>query len=278
MMMTKLATKPPQLTAIVIAKNEAKMISNCLQTLQWCDELLVIDNGSSDQTAKLAEDFGAKVIGFESQSFARLRDEGLKRAQHDWVFYLDADERVTPTLAKEIQVQLETTQAGALRIRRTNICYGKEFRHGGWQKDYVTRVFQKKLLAGWTGKVHESPVFDGGVATLQTPLIHLTHRNTTGGLKKTMHWTKIEAELLVKAKVSSVGFKTILRKGLLEFWRRAIWQRGYQDGTQGLIEALVQAINKFLIYIQVWELQQRPPLADQYQQLEADITKLWEQQ
>ncbi|MGD9129806.1 MAG: glycosyltransferase family 2 protein [Candidatus Woesebacteria bacterium] len=267
--------KNNQITAIIIAKNEEKMIKNCLKTVLWCQEILIIDNGSTDDTVKIAEDFRAKVISMELNSFAKLRNTSLKRVKTDWMFFIDADERVTPTLAKEILVQIETCKCSALRMKRKNICYGHEFKHGNWDKDFVTRIFKTDKFKTWYGDIHESPSFEGKVQDLQTTLIHLTHRNTTDGLRKTINWTKIEAELLFKANIKPVTFKTILRKGIMEFIRKAIFAKGYKDGLAGLIEALVQAINKFLIYIQVWEMQQKPSLADQYEKYELKIKNLW---
>lgn len=264
------------ITAVIIAKNEEQILLNCIKTLNWVDEIIVIDSGSTDNTTKVAEDSGAKVIHFGLSSFARLRNEALKHIQTDWLFYIDADERVTPTLAKEILVHLETNAAQALSIKRKNICYGEELSHGGWDDDVVTRVFEKKTFKQWEGRVHESPIYDGKTLLLHTPLIHLTHRNTQQNLIKSAAWTNIEAELLHKSGVSSVSFFTIMRKGLMEFFRRAIVKTGYKDGLTGLIEALVQGINKMLIYIQVWEMQQVPPLEDKYHKREIEIKKLWE--
>jgi (heptosyl)LPS beta-1,4-glucosyltransferase len=151
----------PSITAVIIAKNEEQMIANCLETLRWCDEIVVVDSGSDDATVSLAENLGARVINFKSTHFDKLREEGHKRTKTDWVFYVDADERVTPILAKEIMVQLETSSASAIRMRRENILYGSHFNNGGWQEEFVTRVFRRKDLKGWKGIIHESPVFEG---------------------------------------------------------------------------------------------------------------------
>ncbi|MBD3250097.1 MAG: glycosyltransferase [Candidatus Pacebacteria bacterium] len=265
------------ITVIILAKNEQQMLENCLRTVKWADQILVLDNGSTDETARIAEDFGARVISFSHSSFARLRNEPLKHIETDWVFYLDPDERVTPTLAKEILVNLETDQADILSFNRKNICYGQVFEHGGWENDVVTRAFKKTALQEWQGDIHESPVYEGRQILLHTPLIHLTHRNTTDGLKKTVQWTAIEARLLYEAGVSKVSFLTLVRKGLMEFLRRAVFKKGYKDGLPGLIEAVVQGINRVLVYIQVWELQQEPDLEDQYRQHELKITRQWSQ-
>ncbi|PIR61939.1 MAG: LPS biosynthesis protein, partial [Candidatus Pacebacteria bacterium CG10_big_fil_rev_8_21_14_0_10_44_11] len=130
------------MTAVVIAKNEALMIEACLETLQWCTEVLVIDNGSTDATADLAEKRGAQVISFKHQSFARLRTEALKAVATDWLLYIDADERVTPELAKEIMVRVETGNWAALAFLRQNYFFGQLFRHGGWETDTVIRAFK----------------------------------------------------------------------------------------------------------------------------------------
>jgi glycosyltransferase involved in cell wall biosynthesis len=273
------AVKPavdPQLTAVIIAKNEAEMIGYCLDTLWWCSEVLVIDSGSSDQTAKIAEKAGARVISFAHQSMAKLRNEALKQVKTKWVFYVDADERVTPTLAKEIMVQLETEQPTALMMRRQSIHYGQIMRYGGWQNDQVVRVFSLEHLQGWVGKVHESPQFNGQAVGLHAPLIHLTHRNTLAGLKKSIAWTPIEAELLYKADAPPVKFFTIVRKGVMEFLRRALLRRGYKDGQVGWIESLVQGINRSLVYLQLWEKQQKPPIDTKYKHIEAQIGRMWQ--
>lgn len=266
------------ITAVIIAKDEERMIENCINTLKWCDQVMVIDPGSQDRTAEIAEALGAKVIGFEHQSFARLRNKALQQVTTEWIFYIDADERVVPALAKEIMVQLETSDSKVFSFARQNICYGKKLSHGGWSNDQVTRLFAVDNLEKWTGSIHESPVFSGEASLLVTPLIHLTHRNTTDGLKKTISWTKVEAQLLYKADCPKVTFLTLIRKGSMEFLRRGIFQRGYRDGVEGLIEAVVQGINRVLVYIQVWELQQKPSLEDKYQRQEEDVNKLWSEE
>ena len=268
----------PRITAIILTRNEEAMIENCLGTLSWCDEVLVIDDSSTDQTAQKAESLGARVVEFAHPSFARKRNEALKHAEGDWLFYIDADERVTPTFAKEVLVKIETGAAPVLSCQRKNYAYGHLFRHGGWGQDVVTRIFQKSALEDWQGVVHESPVFQGEVEQLRSPLIHLTHRSTEENLRKSADWTKIEAELLHRAGEKRVTLLTIFRKGWMEFFRRAVVKRGYKDGLAGLIEALVQGINRMIVYIQVWELQQQPSLPERYEQQEAELTELWQQE
>lgn len=270
-------SKSASISALIIAKNEETMIGNCIATLSWCKEVIVIDDGSTDTTRDIAENLGAHVISFKHSSFSRLREEALKRAKSDWVFYVDADERVTPTLAKEIQVMIETSDASAFRVQRENIYFGKRFQAGGWQDDWVERVFKKDALEGWFGEVHESPRYSGTCIDLKTKLIHFTHRDVVSGLFKTASWTPMEAEALFKAGVPKVTFWTLLRKGCMEFFRRALVQKGYRDGMEGLVEALIQGINRMLVYMQVWELQQKPSIPERYAAKESQIAELWKQ-
>jgi glycosyltransferase involved in cell wall biosynthesis len=267
-----------KITAIILAKNESSMIEGCLNGLNWCDEIIVVDNGSTDDTVEKAEQLGARVISFSHSSFARKRNEALKHAKNDWVFYIDADERITPTFAKEVMVHLETGKAKVLEMDRENYCYGFEFKFGGWQEDKVTRIFHKSALREWTGQIHESPVFEGEAIKIHSSIIHLTHRSTEDNLRKSADWTKLEAELLYKAGVKPVTLFTLLRKGFMEFIRRAFIKKGYRDGMAGLVEALVQAINRMIVYIQVWEFQQKPSIPERYEKKEAEIKKLWKQE
>ncbi|HNV45323.1 glycosyltransferase family 2 protein [Candidatus Woesebacteria bacterium] len=265
-----------KITAVIIAKNEEAMLPACLETLAWCDEILLIDCASTDKTTQVAEKYGARVIGFDHPSFAKIREKGLESVTTDYLFYVDADERVTPALAKEILVHLENQDCQVMNINRENICYGRKFHYGNWQNDQVIRVFHKDSLKGWQGEIHESPIYSGHVCQLSHKLIHLTHRSTQENLIKSANWTIKEASLLAASEQTKpVTFFTILRKGFMEFYRRAFKYQGRKDGLAGLIEALVQGINRMLVYIQVWELQQKPSLADRYHKQEMQIKKLW---
>lgn len=263
------------ITALIIAKNEEKMIQACLETLSFCQKIIVLDTGSTDKTVSIAESYNCQVVGFAHESFSKLREKAQSMVETDWLFYVDADERVTPALAKEILIHVENDDCHAMTINRKNICYGQKFSFGNWQNDSVTRVFKKENLLSWQGEIHESPIFKGTEIKLQHELIHLTHRNTQDNLRKSAEWTIKEATALAAASVKAITISTILRKGLMEFYRRAIKYQGYKDGMAGIIEALVQAMNRMIVYIQVWELQQKPSIKDRYEKEEQEIKNLW---
>ncbi len=269
--------KKAAITAIILARNEAEMLPGCLKTLAWCKEIIVIDDGSSDNTSEIAENAGCKVISFKHQSFARRREEGAKFAAHDWILYIDADERIIPELAYEIQTVTSEMNYSAYQMNRENFFFGKIFQHGGWESDTVTRLIDRRKLRGWKGDIHESPLISGDVGILKTKLLHFSHRTIVSGLYKTAAWTPIEAQLLAKADNTKITFAVIIKKGLGEFWRRAIKNQGYRDGNMGLMESLIQAINRMLVYLQVWELQQTPPIKELYTVKEREVEILWEQ-
>ena len=275
--MLKMKDKP-KISVVILTKNEAEMLPGCLATLSWCDEVILIDDNSTDGTVEIAENHGARVISFSHPSFARRRMEGKKHAQHEWIFYVDADERVTPALAEGlINLVSADKSVRAISFLRENYFYGQKMNHGGWQDDWVTRFFKKESLKKWYGTIHESPVFEGRLVRLSGAVLkHFSHRSTVDGLKKTIKWTPKEAQALVKALDETPKFKTILKKGLGEFWRRAIKNGGYKDGQVGLIEALIQAINRMLVYTQVWEQKQKPPINEVYKILEEQVKLEWE--
>jgi glycosyltransferase involved in cell wall biosynthesis len=274
---------PATIAALIIAKNEEEMIANCIETLRWCDEIIVINNESADATVGIAHRLGAKVVT-ASGTFAELRNQGLAKAKTDWVLYVDADERVTPALAAEIKkvigASLEesvVTPPTSYLINRQNILYGSYLQHGGWEEDGVVRLFNRESLKTWVGSVHEHAEVSGHQGTLKQSLIHFTHRSVVSGLAKTIEWTPIEADLLYQAGTPPVTVRTLLRKGLMEVWRRAVVKKGYRDGAVGWIEALIQGMNRVLVYMQVWEKQQKPTLPERYQQYEKAIHTLWKQ-
>lgn len=265
------------LTAVIIALNEAEMIGSCIDTLHWCSEIIVLDNGSTDDTVAIAKKKGAQIATTSKNSFAEIRNHALQYVKTEWVIYVDADERITPELAQEIISGIETNKADVFSFNRLNILLGTAMKHGGWEKDEVTRVFKKSMIGDWFGEVHESPRVLGKSVKLVNVLYHLTHRSIAANLQKTIVWTPIEAKLLVKALNYRVTPFTVLRKSILEFVRRGIIKSGYRDGEAGLVEALMQAVNVALIYLQIWEFQNKDVINNTYNKIDRQILESWKE-
>lgn len=265
-------------TAVILTKNEESMLPGCLATLSWCEVVIVVDSGSSDNTVGLAKKAGSLVISTDSNSFAQRRNIALKSVKTEWLLYVDADERVTPELANSIKDCVINEKISAGLLHRKNYFYGVNLQHGGWDEQPLTRLFRVSSLTEWTGEVHETPHFTGSSTVLTGELWHFSHRSVTDGLIKTTAWTPVEARLLFESGVAPVTPWTIARKMVGEIYRRGFKWGGYKDGATGWMEIWVQAINRALVYLQVWELQQHPPIPQTYQELEKNIQQQWKTQ
>lgn len=270
-----LTSTEPTITAIIIARNEEEMIANCLETLRWTDEIIVLDTGSHDRTQEIAQRQGAKVSQATGSNFAQWRNEAAKLVTTDWMIYIDADERVTPTLAKAIQGRLRRPEFDAFTLGRNNINYGKWMQHGGWDNDRLLRIFKTKQLKGWQGEVHEHAEIVGRIGDIEEPLVHLTHRSVYDGLRKSIDWTDVEAQLLLAANHPPVGPLRLIKIVVFDFVKRLVFKMAWKDGQEGVIEAMNQSMNRFLVYTRLWELQQQPPLPTRYDRIEKQIQKLW---
>lgn len=250
-----------KLSVIIIARDEEEMIKDCLESIKWANEIILVDSGSVDKTIEIAKKYDAKVVNIvsEKMELSRWRNAGLKAATNSWILYLDADERVTPELRKELQDTRNDTKYAAYEIPRRNYYLGQEMRYGGAWPSYVKRFFQKKYLKRWERELHEDPVFEGQLGTLKNPLLHFTHRDLSSMIEKTREWSKIEARLLYQANHPPVAWWRILRIMLTEFWHRGIKLQGWRDGTVGWIEVIFQMFSRFITYARLWEMQQKKP-------------------
>lgn len=263
------------ISVIIITLNEEGMIANAIASVPFASEIIVVDSGSTDNTVEIAKRDGAKVVETKGGSFADWRNKGLKEATSDWILYLDADERVTPKLAREITETIRFTSNTSFILNRNNIHFGRWMRHGGWETDKLVRLFERRSLKTWGGQVHEHAEVMGAQGELREPMVHLTHRNLADGLRKSVSWTDIEAKLLLKADAPKVTPITLIRKTLMEFIRRLVFKKGYKDGMEGWVESMQQAINRFFVYERLWELQQKPTLEERYDRYEKEIMKMW---
>jgi glycosyltransferase involved in cell wall biosynthesis len=242
-----------KISGIIIAKNEAKMIGDALDSLSFCDEIIVIDNDSVDKTREVAESHGAKVYELNSRDFSELREFGLRHAQGDWVLYLDADERVDEILKESIQKAIsENLEYSAYFLKRKNYYFGKH----EWPKiEKMERLFNKESLKGWKGKLHESPIFEGGAGQLDGFILHFTHRDLESMLNKTIDWSSAEALLRYNAGHPKMTWWRFPRVMTTAFLNSYIKQKGYKAGVVGVVESMYQAFSAFIAYAKLWELQ-----------------------
>ncbi len=242
-----------KLSAVIITKNEEQVIEKALQSVSFCDEIVVVDNSSTDKTVEIAKKNNAKVFSFTSSDFAKSRNYALEHVTSDWILYVDADERVTTQLAESIKnIISEDSNYSAFIIKRKNFYLGKYL----WPKvELLERLFKKSKLKGWYGVLHESPKVDGKIGILDGYLEHYTHRDLSFMLAKTISWSKTEAKLRYKANHPKMIWWRFPRVMIPTFFEYYVKQKGFRLGTVGLIESMYQMFSIFLTYARLWELQ-----------------------
>lgn len=240
-----------KITVAIITFNEEEMIVDSLKSADWADEIVVVDSGSSDKTLELARGFKVEIYSLKTQDFASLRDYALSKAKGEWIFYLDADERVTKELKEEIKSVLRSPSFFAYKVRRKNYYFGKSWPY----IEKIPRLFKKEVLKGWFGVLHESPKINSEVGQLKNYLLHYTHRNISSMVEKTNKWSNIEADLRFKAKHPKMTWWRFFRIMLTTFWEYFITQRGFRAGTVGFIESIYQSFSSFITYAKLWEKQ-----------------------
>ena len=243
-----------KITAILIARNEEKMIGDALESVSFCDEIIVVDNGSIDKTKEIAEKAGAKVYPIKTDDFSELRNFGLSKAEHDWTLYIDADERINDELKDSIKKNIaENFKYSAFLLRRKNFYFGKH----EWPKiEKMPRLFKKDKLTKWQGKLHESPVVDGEIGEIKDGFIlHFTHRDLESMLNKTIEWSTQEAMLRYNSGHPQMTWWRFPRVMLTAFFDSYIKQGGYKAGAIGVVESVYQSFSMFITYAKLWELQ-----------------------
>lgn len=257
---------PKNISIIIIAGNEEKMILDCLKSSAWAGEIVLIAANSTDDTVKIARNFLPRIKIYQThdeynKNFSKWRNLGYSHAGESWILYVDADERVTLQLQREIleTIHNDDPAYSYYVIPRANYYLNHRVKFGGSSPDYVKRLFRKKYFKGFTGKLHEEPLVKGNLSYLKNHLLHYTHRDLTTMLHKSLAWTDMEAKELNKNNHPQVVWWRFIRMILSKLYFRLIRQQMYRDGTVGWISAIFESFDTFMIYARLWELQQKPP-------------------
>src|SRR5581483_6495335 len=211
---------------------EAAHIAGCLDSLAFCDERIVVDGGSDDDTAAIAEARGARVVvSPEWPGFGPKKNFALSLAVGRWVLSLDADERVSPALAREIEGAIASGQADAYEMPRLSRFCGREMRHSGWYPDYVLRLFKRGNARFSDDAVHERVISDGQVGKLREPLLHQPVARLEDALSRMDRYSTAGADMLV-ASGRRVTFMSGILHGLWTFLRTYVLRAGFLDGRE----------------------------------------------
>jgi len=245
------------LSAIVLTRNEERNIVDCLRSLSWADEVLVLDSGSEDATVALAQEMGARVETRPFDNYPRQRNAALELARGEWVFFVDADERASEELAGEVRKAIAEGEADGFWVPRHNYIFGRLIRHAGWYPDYQLRLFRRhKGRYDESREVHELVMLDGPQGYLENPLIHYNYEDIGQFIERQNRYTEMEAAYLFRG-----GARAKVRNFIIqpcrEFRRRYITLQGYKDGRHGLFLSLLMAYYEGVKYAKLWRLQRR---------------------
>ncbi len=221
------------LSAVVLTKNEEKNIADCVASLRWADEAVVLDSFSQDGTVEAAREAGAIVIQNHFQNYAQQRNAAMDRVEADWILFVDADERVTPELAEEIQSLLVEEREEVLWwIPRHNYIFGRLTKGAGWYPDYQPRLLRRGHVH-WERPVHEIAVADGSEGQLDHPLIHYNYDDLADFKARQERYNEIDARILYDEGVHPRIY-TPYTQCLRQFWWRFVTLGGLRDGLHGL--------------------------------------------
>ncbi|EKE77470.1 glycosyl transferase family protein [Gallaecimonas xiamenensis 3-C-1] len=243
-----------RLSAVIITKNVAQDLPQCLASLDFVDEIVVLDSGSSDQTLALAEAAGAKV--FQSQGwpgFGPQRQLAQQHAQGEWLFWIDADEVVTPELKAAILAAIEDSTPGVVyRANRLSDFFGRFIKTSGWYPDRIVRLYRRSEYRYDDALVHEKVACQGAkVKDLPGHLLHYTTGDFTSYLQKSVRYANDWAEGKAK-RGKKAGLLSACLHGLAAFLRKFVLQRGFLDGKHGFLLAMFTAHYAFNKYAALW--------------------------
>lgn len=244
------------LSVIIITKNEEEHISRCLESVNWADEIIVLDSGSSDNTVELCRDNTNKVFITDWPGFGIQKQRALDKASHDWVLSLDADEQVSPDLRAEIEQAMQNNQLVGFEIPRLSSYCGRQMLYGGWRPDYVLRLFRRDSGFFTDTVVHERIIVKGEIGKLTYPLLHEAFVNLDEVLHKVNCYSTLGAEMLFQKGVRSSIGKAIF-KGIWTFIKTYCIKAAILDGRQGLMLSISNAEGTYYKYLKLLELQNR---------------------
>ncbi|MDI1362010.1 glycosyltransferase family 2 protein [Methylotenera sp.] len=249
--------KSLSLSVIIITKNEAHDIRDCLTSVAWADEIIVLDSGSTDETLSIAREFTSLVYtSADWQGFGVQKNRALAYATKDWVLSLDADERIDATLQSEIQDVLKSPQFDIYFMPRLSSFCGRFIQHSGWRPDYVARLFKRDSAKFSNHLVHESLLIAMPAGYLKQSLLHLSYQNLDEVLDKMQRYAMLgAAELYAKNKRTNLC--GAIGHGMWAFIRTYIIKRGFLDGSHGLMLAFNNAETTYYKYLQLYFLNKK---------------------
>jgi len=249
------------LAAVIITKDEEDKIARCLESVKWADELIVVDDLSTDRTVEICQQFGAKVISHKSDGFLNQQcNIGRTKAVSDWILEMDADEIVGEELKQAIQkVLTNNSDYAGYKFKRKNYFLGHFMQYGGYHDGYYTKLFRRNLgeYIGRSVHINATLCLKGKVGIINADIEHYPFQSIAQFVQRQNYYTSVEAKIMQEDKgvldEKLVRYQMI-RRPLRLFWKLYLKKKGYKDGRCGLIFAILNAWKHFLLWAKYWEL------------------------
>lgn len=257
----------PRISAYIIAFNEAEKVADAVRSVQWADEVVLADSHSTDDTAKIAQELGARVVQIAFEGFGSLRNQAVAACSHDWVFSLDSDERCTPEVGAEVQALLDRPEHGAYFVPRRNFFLGREIRHSGWYPNYrQPQLFHKDAMRYEMSPVHEGFELTAGVSTgyLRHAIWQLPFKDLVEVISKMNRYSSLGAS---KPRQAGSSYGKALSHGLWAFGKHFVFKRGFLDGWAGFVIALSYFEVTFYRYAKAVELEHQVGWAARWKEI-----------
>lgn len=241
-----------KISAIIITKNEEENIRECLESISFVDEIILVDSESTDNTTSIAKQFTDKIFVKKWTGFVQQKKYAVSLTTNNWILSIDADERVTKELKDEI-TNLDSGIINGFYIQRENYFLNKKINSCGWEKDFQLRLFRKDKVSLTPRLVHEGFLVDGKTARLKNKLIHYSYRNLFQAFEKINHYSSLQA--IEKKEIKNVNSLTIISHSISAFLKFYFTLKGYKDGIYGLLISLINSITTMMTYAKIWEIQ-----------------------
>lgn len=240
-----------KISVTIITFNEEDNIEDCLKSVQWAEEIILVDSGSSDATVEISKKYTDKIYFNKWQGFANQKSFALEKALNEWVLSIDADERITPELKDEI-LNSDLSSAEGYYIHRKNYFLDKVIKYCGWGSDFQLRLFRKSKTKLTERLVHEGFIVEGKTSKLKNQMIHLTHTDLKKTFSKINDYSTLEA--VEKHKRKNINGLTMILYPLIAFIQHYIFRKGFLDGVHGLMVSINHAMTKLQVYMKIWEI------------------------
>ena len=242
------------LSVVIPTFNVEDIIRDCLESVKWADEIFVVDSFSADRTLDICREYTDRVVQHEYANYSTQNNWAVPQTSHKWVMVVDSDERVGEQLRDSIQGALENPgDCDGFYVKRENFFLGKHMRHGGWDRDYVIRLFNKERGRHREKSVHPGIEVDGKTGSLDGPLYHYTYDSFDEYFEKFHRYTKWAANDL-KAGGRRASWVNLAARPWMRFLKMYVMDRGFLDGKHGLVLSLLAAFSVFTKYARLWEV------------------------